>query len=101
MGEAPPTGATIVMSTPATFSTMAALPISIGASSSNFDADAVAAALERRHSARASASAATDNTKCADPCGDIKQLQSDVAQLKEIVVNLTNVVEALDKKIAP
>lgn len=106
MGEAPPAGASVVMSSPVMFSTAAAIPINFQPASSASAADiqtlvAAAVQAQKASAAAASAAAASDTTKCADPCGDIKQLQSDVQQLKQIVVNLTNVVEALDKKIVP
>ncbi len=102
MGEAPPVGSSIVMSSPVMFSTAAAIPVNFNSASSASAADiavAVAAAMKANAASAAPAAAATANTTCNDPCGDIKQLQSDVQQLKQIVVNLTNVVEALDKNI--
>ena len=106
MGEAPPVGASVVMSTPAQFSPFAAMPISFQAAAPADNSAAIAALAKmildgQKANASAAVAAAPASTKCEDPCGDIKQLQSDVQQLKQIVVNLTNVVEALDKKIVP
>ena len=101
MGEAPPVGASVVMSSPVMFSTAAAIPVNFNTASSASAADiavAVAAAM-KANAATAAVAAAPADTKCNDPCGSIKQLESDVQQLKQIVVNLTNVVEALEKKI--
>ena len=104
MGEAPPVGASVAMSSPIMFSTAAAIPVNFQSASTDNSAalvTALAAMVKANAAAAAPATAAaTANTTCNDPCGDIKQLQSDVAQLKEIVVNLTNVVKDIhDKKI--
>lgn len=98
MGEAPPVGASVVMSSPVVFSATAALPISFNQQSSASAADVntlAAAIVAAQKASAASAAPAAANNTCNDPCGDIKQLQSDVQQLKQITVNLTNVVEKL------
>ncbi len=105
MGEAPPVGGTVAMSTTAQFSSFAAMPISFQAAAPADNSAAIAALVkvltdgQKANVSAAAAAAATTDTTCNDPCRSIKQLESDVQQLKQIVVNLTNVVEALDKKI--
>ncbi|WP_139228283.1 hypothetical protein [Planctomicrobium piriforme] len=96
-GEAPPAGFA-VSSMPVLNVSAAAIPVNFGAaSSSNADlAAAVVRMLGEQRASNASATAAASST-CNDPCGDIKQLQSDVQELKEITVKLSLVVEKLSE----
>lgn len=99
MGEAPPVGASVVMSSPVVFSATAALPISFNqqASASSIDVNALASAIvtAQKASAAAAAPAAAASNTCNDPCGDIKQLQADMAILKNNAKNMENLVQEL------
>lgn len=100
-GEAPPTGFA-VSSMPVLPLSVSAVPVSFNtAAASNSNNELVAAMLEvlkNRPAAAVAAPTAASAGSCPDPCGDIKQLQSDVQQLTQITQNLTAAVAELAKR---
>lgn len=103
-GEAPPVGVTLAsmpvlnVQTPAVTMGFAGVQ-SQGASSQSagLNQELLLEILKMRNasSGAASSAAAGNGVECEDPCADIKDLQSDVAQLREITVNLTKAVREL------
>lgn len=102
-GGAPPQGFAVT-SMPVLPLNISAMPVSFNGASSagmnNTDLNnlmAAAAALNniKTQQAAAASAAASSGLECKDPCGDIKQLQNDVAQIKEITRNLAAAVEEL------
>jgi hypothetical protein len=59
----------------------------------------IADEIRRQNNAATAAPAATPST-CPDPCGDIKQLQKDVAKLIVVTDKLTAAVENLHQEKA-
>lgn len=94
-GEAPPPGFA-VSSMPVLPLSVSAVPVSFNtAAASGSNSDLVAAMLEVLKTNQAAATAAAPADTCPDPCGDIRQLQSDVRQLTQITQNLTRAVSEL------
>jgi len=96
-GEEPPMGFA-VSSMPVLNISTNAVPIDLSARRASIDIDSAAALARAFSEARAAgpntASAASGST-CEDPCGDIKQLQQDVEQLKELTYKLTVALDRL------
>lgn len=122
IGQAPPMGfavasvPAIMVQTPAfaatpAIATTAAIQVSPASfspsslTSAGLSADDIHDLVElRRQKAKANVSPATASStdpNCPDPCGQIKQLETDVKDLKEIVTNLTVAVKAIAEKLPP
>jgi len=99
-GEAPPQGFA-VSSMPVMPLNISAMPVSFNsaAAASSVDSDELERLLRELLREKSSAAAAASTPeRCDDPCGDIRQLQSDVKQLSDITRNLTAAVAELAKK---
>ena len=96
-GSMPPTQGVLVSSVPAITVAAPAIPIQFGANNAS-TSDLVSLLRAANALNAANTASPASNDRCEDPCGDIKQLQQDVARLAAIAQNLANAVEELKRR---
>lgn len=98
-GETPPEGF-VVASVPAINLNTMALPISFNSGRNDNDlADAIARAISKNSTAGANNLASGGGAVCTDPCGDIRQLQDDMARVKRFIAGAEFVAQKQDEKL--
>lgn len=98
-GETPPAGYSVPSMAVLPMG-ITAMPVSFGANNSVDSAtvQAIAAAVKASQASNQVNSVLDDDLECKDPCGQIKQVEMDVKELKEQIILLTELVKDINPK---